>query len=90
MSHEAGVKRPLIERDKAADYLTSIGCRISKTTLDSLATRGGGPAFMRSGRRPVYDPDDLDAWARSRLSPKVTSTAELPKKAGAAAPKEAA
>lgn len=45
--------------------------------LEFLACNGGGPAFRRIGRWPVYEHADLDAWARSRMTPKVRSNAQL-------------
>jgi hypothetical protein len=41
----------------AADYLG-----LSPATLETLRTRGGGPAFVKLGRRVVYSRVDLDAW----------------------------
>jgi hypothetical protein len=38
---------------------------------------GGGPKFRKAGRVPLYDPEDLDDWARSKLSELVTSTSQL-------------
>ena len=35
-------------------------------TLDKLASVGGGPPFIHFGRIPLYTPDDLLSWARSR------------------------
>jgi predicted DNA-binding transcriptional regulator AlpA len=39
---------------------------LSKSTLDKLRLTGGGPAYLRLGRRVVYDPQDLDEWVVSR------------------------
>lgn len=36
---------------------------LSKSTLDKLRVRGGGPLFLRLGRRVVYDLADLEIWA---------------------------
>lgn len=35
-----------------------------------------GPAFIKAGRIPLYDPVDLDSWAERRISRKYYSTAE--------------
>ena len=41
--------------------------RLSKSHLDKLRLTGGGPAYLKLGRRVVYDIRDLEAWAeRSR------------------------
>ena len=48
--------------DEAATYL-----RLSKSTLAKLRLYGGGPIFIRvSGRKIVYQRDELDAWMRAR------------------------
>jgi hypothetical protein len=45
--------------------------------LAKLAVTGGGPAFRKASRWPIYDVADLDEWAQSRISPRVHSTSEL-------------
>lgn len=49
----------------AADYLGS-----SASTLNKLRCYGGGPKFIKIGKKVVYDQADLDAWmaARKRAS----------------------
>ncbi len=42
----------------AADYLG-----LGKSTLDKLRVGGGGPAFIKIGKRVVYDPADLSTGA---------------------------
>lgn len=39
---------------------------ISPRTLEKFRTIGGGPAFLKLGRRIVYLLADLDAWRDSR------------------------
>jgi predicted DNA-binding transcriptional regulator AlpA len=46
----------------AAEYLG-----LSPATLETLRTRGGGPPFVKLGRRVVYRREDLDAWLARRL-----------------------
>ena len=67
-----------MRRVEAARYLM-ITWGISRTpkTLAKLAVVGGGPAFRKDGRFPLYETDALDAWAREQLSEPVRSTAEL-------------
>lgn len=36
--------------------------RLSKSYLDKLRWYGGGPCYVRLGRRVLYDPADLAAW----------------------------
>jgi hypothetical protein len=66
----------LLRREDAARKLTEAGFPISKATLATLATRGGGPRFARFGRRPLYKYEDLIAWAEGRLSSPMGSTSE--------------
>ena len=60
---------PRRNRNEAAEY---IGC--SPETLATWASRGGGPPYLRIGRKVVYLQSDLDVWMASR---RVTCTAEL-------------
>jgi hypothetical protein len=66
----------LLLREQAADALTQRGYKTSKATLATLATRGGGPAFVKYGPRPLYRLADLLAWAESRLTTPRHSTSE--------------
>lgn len=62
----------------AAKYIADRhGFPCSPKTLAKLRCIGGGPAFYKAGRIPLYADEDLDAWAASRLSRRVTSTSEL-------------
>lgn len=68
----------LLRRREAAAYIRSkylLPC--ADKYLAKLAVTGGGPKFRKASRWPIYDVDDLDAWAQSRISPKVASTSEL-------------
>jgi excisionase family DNA binding protein len=49
--------RKKLNTPQAAEYLG-----LGKSTLDKLRVAGGGPAFIKIGKRVVYDPADLDAW----------------------------
>lgn len=69
----------LLTRRAAAELLTSKGFTTSPKTLAKLACIGGGPPFRRWGSRPVYDPDDLLAWATARLTPPKASTSGFSK-----------
>lgn len=66
-----------LRRNKAAEYLQDHYGAYTTETLAKLAVVGGGPRFRRLGRFPVYTQRDLDNWARSRMSPLVSSTSEL-------------
>lgn len=57
-----------LPRDLASAYLWERwGIRRSAPTLAKLACLGGGPAFRKDGRKPLYPRDGLDAWAREKL-----------------------
>ena len=60
--------RKKLPTSAAAKYLG-----LGKSTLDKLRVTGGGPPFIKFGKRVVYDPDDLDAWSARH---KRTSTSE--------------
>lgn len=52
----------LLTTKEAAEYLG-----MSPRTLEGYRSRGGGPQFMRLGRRSVrYDPDALQQWATAQ------------------------
>lgn len=64
-------------RKEAAALLTGWGFPTAKSTLDTLATRGGGPKFSKWGRFVVYAESDLRAWVKSKIGPTFSSTAEF-------------
>jgi hypothetical protein len=66
-----------LNRREAAKFSTENGFKIAASTLAVMACRGDGPPFVKFGQTPLYDPNDLLAWAQKRLSKKVCSTAEL-------------
>jgi hypothetical protein len=67
-----------LRRDQAAAYVQSTyGFPCSRQWLARLAVIGGGPAFRKASRFPLYDRADLDSWAKSRIGPRVQTTAEL-------------
>jgi hypothetical protein len=65
-------------RRKSAEYLKDIHGHGSERTLAKLATIGGGPEIIYSGRIPLYTQESLDKWALSKLSAPVRSTSERP------------
>lgn len=69
--------RPRLRRKDVPVYLASKhGIDIAVSTLNKLASIGGGPTMQYSGRIPLYHRDDLDAWAEARLTKPVSSTSE--------------
>lgn len=70
-------QKPRLRRKEVPAYLAEKhGIDIAFSTLNNLASTGGGPAMQYHGRIPLYRIEDLDVWAESRLSPPVRSTAE--------------
>jgi len=64
---EPGAPQPSGERvvlttDQAGAFLG-----LSPTTLETLRTRGGGPPFVKLGRRVVYRSEDLAHWLAQRV-----------------------
>jgi hypothetical protein len=59
-----------LTRRAAAEYLTRIGCPVTKRTLERKAANGNlgrGPPYTRTGWRIVrYLQADLDDWAEKR------------------------
>lgn len=67
-----------MRRVDAAQYIREHhGIPCSLATLAKYACIGGGPAFRKAGKFPIYARDDLDAWAKQRLGKLVRSTSEL-------------
>lgn len=67
-----------LNRRESSKYLyDEHGITRKPSTLATLATKGGGPAFQKDGRFPLYTVKALDEWVEAQLSPVVTSTAEL-------------
>jgi hypothetical protein len=64
------------DRRAAAQFLTEQGYKTAPATLARLACVGGGPAFRKFGRKPLYNDEDLLDWAHSRLSAPMRSTSE--------------
>lgn len=65
----------LLRRADAAEYVHAhYGFPCSKQWLAKLATTGGGPAYRKAGKFPLYSVEDLDAWAQARLSAPMRAT----------------
>jgi hypothetical protein len=60
-------EKSLLNRRAASEYLNAKGLKTAPATLAKYACVGGGPAFKKWGRQPVYDPIELDRWAEERL-----------------------
>jgi predicted DNA-binding transcriptional regulator AlpA len=59
---ETDAQRTVLPTLHAATYLG-----LSPKTLETLRTRGGGPPFLKLGRRVVYRKADLDTWLAARV-----------------------
>jgi hypothetical protein len=57
--------RPIDGRAASA-FLTGLGFQTAEATLTKLRCVGGGPTFLRFGRRVYYRPSALNAWASQR------------------------
>jgi len=57
MDHPEYIRRKVLNAPQAAAY-----CGSSASTFAKLRLYGGGPSFVKLGRRVVYDPTDLDEW----------------------------
>lgn len=69
-----------MRRADAARYIReTYGIPCVAATLAKYAVEGGGrgPVFRKASKFPIYAREDLDAWAKSRLSKPVRSTSEL-------------
>jgi hypothetical protein len=59
----------LYSRDEAAKFLQwRRSLRVTTRSLATMATRGGGPRFIKQGRYAYYRESDLMDWAELRTS----------------------
>lgn len=71
------LRKPRLRRDEASQYLElAHGISLAPSTLATMATRGGGPAFQKINRTPLYPRSSLDEWAVEKLGDLRTSTSE--------------
>lgn len=66
-----------LSRTDAAAYCSARGLTVSPRSLAKWACVGGGPVYRRFGNRTVYAVADLERWIDARLSPPMTSSAQL-------------
>lgn len=64
----------IFTRTQAARFLQSHGLRTTAASLATMATRGGGPKFLKFGRYAQYRRSDLLEWMRLRCSGLLDST----------------
>lgn len=67
-----------LRRCDAATYVREVhGAPCATATLETLASVGGGPVFVKFGRIPLYATADLDAWVAARTSRPLRSTSDI-------------
>ena len=65
-----------LRRKAAGEYLKAKFGFGSEKTLAKLATLGGGPIFHKAANAAIYKPEDLDAWALSKIGAPQKSTSD--------------
>ena len=66
----------MLTRDKSAAVLSELGYPVTKATLATLASRGGGPIYRHFGKRVLYRWSDLTEWAEARCCEAIGSSSE--------------
>jgi hypothetical protein len=57
-----------LPRKQASAWLTDRGFPTAVATLETKASRGGGPEYEMFGRIAIYRPSKLLEWAQGRVS----------------------
>ncbi len=70
------VQKYLNSEDSAAHIRTKFGRPCTSNLLTKLASRGGGPRFVKIGRFRAYTVEWLDEWAEAQISAPMTSTSD--------------
>jgi len=74
---ELDLTQKLMTRKETARHIkTHFGLTMSPLTLDTYASQGGGPKYIKWGRRAYYAAADIETWVRSRISRKFASTTD--------------
>lgn len=60
----------------AAEFLAEHGYPVAATTLDTMVSRGGGPAYRKWGKYRLYEESDLLVWAEARAGVKRSSSSQ--------------
>ena len=69
------LRKPRLRRWEAADYLKIVhGIEVAPATLAKWASVGGGPAYQKVNRTPLYPTVELDSWAADKLGDPVRNT----------------
>ena len=71
------LRKPRLRRWEASEYLLVVhGIQVATATLAKYASVGGGPAYHKSVRTPLYPREELDRWAAERLGNLVRSSSD--------------
>ena len=82
---------PLFRRVAAAEHISRHYFPIAYRTLSKIAcVRSDGPPYRLAGRVPLYAKSDLDAWAKTKITPARTSTSAHSQSSYVAHPSRAA
>lgn len=72
------LRKPRLRRWEASRYLLLVfGLNLAPATLAKYACIGGGPAFHKANRIPLYPVGELNTWALERLGRVIRSTSEI-------------
>jgi hypothetical protein len=63
--------------EEASRWLTENGLPTAVGSLNSMRTKGYGPAWFKIGKYVYYTESALRQWLMYKLSPEVRSTSEL-------------
>jgi hypothetical protein len=67
----------LTRAQTSAALRDELGIDVPRSSLDTMASRGGGPKYYRFGNRALHRWGDTLEWIRGRLGPAITCAAEL-------------
>jgi hypothetical protein len=65
---------PVLSPREAARHL-----RVAEATLAKMRCWGGGPEYLKFGRKVVYELAALDAWRNERRARNTSDAARLPR-----------
>jgi hypothetical protein len=68
--------QPYLSTTGATHFFRERGFPVAPGTLAKYRCVGGGPHFVRFGRKPFYAQQWLEEWLTGKLSREVASTSE--------------
>lgn len=69
------LRKPRLRRWEASEYLRLVhGIEVAPATLAKWVTVGGGPAYEKVNRTPLYATTGLDRWASEKLTAPVRNS----------------